>query len=191
SHGTFIARSISVCPQTEEKLEVSEQASCSGNSENRAPQYLHGGVLHAPPPFLSSYPPPFPILNPLPARQPPLLPLPTPKPNLINPVSRTLSCPPANRKTSNRTRDQSRTTKKPKPQANPEKVNKKQEPGPVTAGSNDPLGAEPVDVFTISPPPSSLPLPSFFLRSKLSCNAEASGIDAGATDSIRRMLRLP
>lgn len=45
--------------------------------------------------------------------------------------------------------------------------------------------------FAISPPPSSLPLPKFSLRPKLiSCNAEAAGIDAGATDNLRRLLRL-
>ncbi|CAI9777901.1 unnamed protein product [Fraxinus pennsylvanica] len=37
-------------------------------------------------------------------------------------------------------------------------------------------------VFTISPPPSSLPLPTFSLRPKLNCNAQAAGIDTGATD---------
>ncbi|XP_051124192.1 pollen-specific leucine-rich repeat extensin-like protein 2 [Andrographis paniculata] len=44
--------------------------------------------------------------------------------------------------------------------------------------------------FTISsPPPSSLPLPSFSLRPKLSCNAEAA--DTGsATDDLRRLLQL-
>lgn len=43
----------------------------------------------------------------------------------------------------------------------------------------------------LSPPPSSLPLPTFSLRPKLSCNAEAAaGVDAGATDNLRRMLRL-
>lgn len=45
-------------------------------------------------------------------------------------------------------------------------------------------------VFTISPPPSSLPLPTFSLRPKLSCNAEAAGVDAGATDNLCRLLRL-
>ncbi|KAL3340801.1 hypothetical protein AABB24_029107 [Solanum stoloniferum] len=45
---------------------------------------------------------------------------------------------------------------------------------------------------TISPPPSSLPLPTFSLRPKqLSCNAEAAtGVDTGATDNLRRLLRL-
>lgn len=43
----------------------------------------------------------------------------------------------------------------------------------------------------LSPPPSSLPLPTFSLRPKLCCNAEAAaGIDAGATDSLRRILRI-
>ncbi|KAK1388551.1 Centrosomal protein [Heracleum sosnowskyi] len=41
----------------------------------------------------------------------------------------------------------------------------------------------------LSPPPSSLPLPTFWLRPKLSCNGEI-GIDAGATDSLRRILRI-
>ncbi|XP_004500930.1 uncharacterized protein [Cicer arietinum] len=47
-------------------------------------------------------------------------------------------------------------------------------------------------VFNLSPPPSSLPLPKFSLRSKLSCNAEAAGsvVDAGATNNLRRLLRL-
>ncbi|KAL1561100.1 hypothetical protein AAHA92_03847 [Salvia divinorum] len=46
-------------------------------------------------------------------------------------------------------------------------------------------------MFAISPPPpSSLPLPSFSLRTKLSCNAVAAGVDAGATDDLRRLLRL-
>lgn len=48
-------------------------------------------------------------------------------------------------------------------------------------------------MYAISPPPSSLPLPKFsLLRPKqLSCNAEAAGVDAGATDDLRRILRLP
>lgn len=48
-------------------------------------------------------------------------------------------------------------------------------------------------MYAISPPPSSLPLPKFsLLRPKqLSCNAEAAGVDAGATDNLRRILRLP
>lgn len=45
-------------------------------------------------------------------------------------------------------------------------------------------------VFTISPPPSSLPLPSFSLRPKLSCNSQVAMVDTGATDSLRRYLQL-
>ncbi|MBA0836863.1 hypothetical protein Goarm_009055 [Gossypium armourianum] len=85
---------------------------------------------------------------------------------------------------------------------------------PVTASVN-PLGPDPSDlpkvlkpsyiatgsvakdlekfsgsVFTLSPPPSSLPLPKFSLRPKLGCNAEAAEFDVGATDNLRRLLRL-
>ncbi|KAG9442689.1 hypothetical protein H6P81_018543 [Aristolochia fimbriata] len=48
-------------------------------------------------------------------------------------------------------------------------------------------------IFSLSPHPSSLPLPKFSLqpKAKIRCNAEASeGIDAGATDNLRRLLRL-
>lgn len=44
--------------------------------------------------------------------------------------------------------------------------------------------------FAISPPPSSLPLPTFSLRPKLSCMVEAAGIDSRATDNLRRLLRI-
>ncbi|KAH0990622.1 hypothetical protein GBA52_002105 [Prunus armeniaca] len=57
------------------------------------------------------------------------------------------------------------------------------------------VGVEDMDkfsgsIFTLSPPPSSLPLPRFSLQRRLSRNAEAAGIDAGATDNLRRLLRL-
>ncbi|CAL0333197.1 unnamed protein product [Lupinus luteus] len=46
-------------------------------------------------------------------------------------------------------------------------------------------------VFNLSPPPSSLPLPNFSVKSKFSCNKETStSIDTGATDHLRRLLRL-
>ncbi|CAN6539203.1 unnamed protein product [Malus baccata var. baccata] len=46
-------------------------------------------------------------------------------------------------------------------------------------------------IFTLSPPPSSLPLPRFSLQPRLGCNAKAAaGIDAGATDNLCRLLRL-
>ncbi|XP_058780787.1 uncharacterized protein LOC131654881 [Vicia villosa] len=49
-------------------------------------------------------------------------------------------------------------------------------------------------VFNLAPPPSSLPLPKFFMRSKLGCNTEAAVaggfVDDGATNNLRRLLRL-
>lgn len=49
-------------------------------------------------------------------------------------------------------------------------------------------------VFNLAPPPSSLPLPKFSMRSKFSCNTEAatagSFVDDGATNNLRRLLRL-
>lgn len=45
-------------------------------------------------------------------------------------------------------------------------------------------------IFSLSPPPSSLPLPKFALRRKLNCKAEAAGNDNGVSDDLRRMLRL-
>ncbi|KGN62252.1 hypothetical protein Csa_018627 [Cucumis sativus] len=45
--------------------------------------------------------------------------------------------------------------------------------------------------YSQSPPPSSVPLPKFSLRRKVvGCNVEASGVDAGATDNLRRLLRI-
>lgn len=66
--------------------------------------------------------------------------------------------------------------------------------------SSSRLGPDPKDVpkvlfsgsvigpNVLSPEPSSLPLPTFSLRPKLSCKAEAAA--AGATDDLRRMLRI-
>ncbi|OIW06301.1 hypothetical protein TanjilG_17675 [Lupinus angustifolius] len=46
-------------------------------------------------------------------------------------------------------------------------------------------------VFNLSPPPSSLPLPNFSVKSKFSCNKETSTpVDTGATDHLRRLLGL-
>ncbi|PWA73101.1 hypothetical protein CTI12_AA263530 [Artemisia annua] len=136
-----------------------------------------GGLLSTPPASLyHSYPP--------------LLPLP-----LINHQNMILS-----------RRDHSVTPKKSK---NQKKDLKKEEPEPkdvakdvVARVSNESNNEScddvvPVDkfsgsiVFTPSPPPSSLPLPTFLLRPKVSCRAEvaARGFDAGATDGLQRLLR--
>ncbi|XP_021902624.1 uncharacterized protein LOC110818165 [Carica papaya] len=189
-------------------------------SENLAPtNVIHGGSsggVFFPPPFsLSfSYPPsPFkPLYNQI--QQPPLLPLPvvhghtqqSPKD-----LRRGISCPPTIRKTS--------TPKKSKEPSKKIKETWKQKESTATHAVPEsfPLGPDPNDLpklltplaaaaaggserkevdefsgslFTVSPPPSSLPLPRFSMRSKLSCNAEAAGIDAGATDNLRRLLRL-
>ncbi|XP_028766293.1 uncharacterized protein LOC114724150 [Neltuma alba] len=60
----------------------------------------------------------------------------------------------------------------------------------TTASGEGKFETFPGSVFSLSPPPSSLPLPKFSLRQKLSCNAGAAGVDAGATDDLRRLLRL-
>lgn len=44
--------------------------------------------------------------------------------------------------------------------------------------------------FSVSPPPSSVPLPKFSVRREVGRNVEAAGVDAGATDNLRRLLRL-
>ncbi|XVE94541.1 hypothetical protein REPUB_Repub02eG0017400 [Reevesia pubescens] len=132
--------------------------------------------------------------------------------------TRSLSSSPSNRK-NNRTGDQSLTPKRSKSKqftVKVEELKKEQlKPKSFVMASANPLGPDPNDlpkvlassyiatgnvakdlekfsgsIFTISPPPSSLPLPKFSLRPKLSCKAEAAGVDAGATDNLRRLLRL-
>ncbi|PSS31242.1 hypothetical protein CEY00_Acc04538 [Actinidia chinensis var. chinensis] len=168
-------------------------------SENHAPfSYFHGGLLHAPPHSLFySYPPSVSVLNP--QQQPPLLPLPIPNPN-NNDRTRGLSCPPINRKINGRSREHKKSK-------SPKKADPKRDLKSIPSASS--LGPDPKDVsrvlssaelygnygdlessgvFTLSPPPSSLPLPTFSLKPKLSCKAEVAGIDAGVTDNLRRIL---
>ncbi|GMI89779.1 hypothetical protein HRI_002647200 [Hibiscus trionum] len=150
---------------------------------------------------------------------PPLLPLPVPnKPLQSSLPSRTRSLSsssPSNVKY-NKNKDLKRSKSKQltgKSVEEPKKLQPKPTEATKTQGVNKPfamasakaLGAVPNDapkvgkdldwfsssIFTISPPPSSLPLPSFSLRPKLSCNAEAASVDDGATDNLRRILRLP
>lgn len=45
-------------------------------------------------------------------------------------------------------------------------------------------------VLAISPPPSSLPLPTFLMRRKIGCKAETDGIDTGAASNLQRRFRL-
>ncbi|GAU24974.1 hypothetical protein TSUD_312090 [Trifolium subterraneum] len=137
-------------------------------------------------------------------QQPPLLPLPH--------VSATLHHKPLLSRSLN-TQSLSLTPKKTKP--------KKREETKIKSGTisvsdflmDNPWGPDPKDlpknlpvvignmdvfsesVFNLAPPPSSLPLPKFFLRSKLSCNTEVvaaagSFVDDGATNNLRRLLHL-
>ncbi|KAI4339939.1 hypothetical protein MLD38_024822 [Melastoma candidum] len=48
-------------------------------------------------------------------------------------------------------------------------------------------------IFILAPPPSSLPLPSFALRPKFGCNAEAAASSSGipVKDTLRRIQRIP
>lgn len=133
--------------------------------------------------------------------QPPLLPLPTTS------LRRSATMyPPVTKKHTNshRTRDSSLTPKKSK---HPKKEDRRSPKNPMYNMASKELPKDvakvlpfipPADMFSgaaafaISPPPSSLPLPTFSLRPKMmSCKVEAAaGIDTGATDDLRRLLRL-
>ncbi|QCE16700.1 uncharacterized protein LOC114196004 [Vigna unguiculata] len=110
-----------------------------------------------------------------------------------------------------RSRDKSLTPKKSKPTKR-EEAKKRSGTQFLIVASQNPWGPDPKDlprllpgmgnvndvvsaaVFNLAPPPSSLPLPNFSLRSKLGCKAEAAagggGVDDGATNNLRRLLRL-
>ncbi|MCH87878.1 hypothetical protein A2U01_0008759 [Trifolium medium] len=137
-------------------------------------------------------------------QQPPLLPLPH--------VSATLHHKPLLSRSLN-TQSLSLTPKKTKPKKREET---KKKSGTISVSDflmDNPWGPDPKDlpknlpvvignmdvfsesVFNLAPPPSSLPLPKFFLRSKLSCNTEAAAaagsfVDDGATNNLRRLLHL-
>ncbi|KAK8624436.1 hypothetical protein V6N13_065781 [Hibiscus sabdariffa] len=177
---------------------------------------IHGGegggaLLFAPPPSFSfSYNPSASLPNPLfyqnyqQQPQPPLLPLPVPNKPLHSSLpsrTRSLSSSPSNVKY-NKNKDLKRSKPKQltgKSVEDPKKLQPKTTEATKTQAVNKPfemasakdLDRFPSSIFTLSPPPSSLPLPSFSLRPKLSCNAEAASVDDGATDNLRRILRLP
>lgn len=137
------------------------------------------------------------------SQQPPLLPLPN-----VSATNHQHHHPQLSRSLK-KTRDMSLTPKKSRPTKREEAAKKRSATLPdfLIVASDNRWGPDPKDlpkhllpvvltskVFSgsvLSPPPSSLPLPKFFLRSKLSCNAEAAaGVDAGATNNLRRLLRL-
>ncbi|CAI9116964.1 OLC1v1018264C1 [Oldenlandia corymbosa var. corymbosa] len=173
------------------------------------------------PTFHNSYPP-FSIQK----RQPPLLPLPISptKPNLpTQRIQRGLSLPLPSTTTNNRKAHHNNKVHITPPKKSKSIITHKRPSGPDPkdlpkdivpktftflssgGGNHGLLELKLVDEFsgsvafsTISPPPSSLPLPTFSLRPKLSCNAAAAAaagggggaIDAGATDNLCRLLRL-
>ncbi|XP_042505520.1 uncharacterized protein LOC122082095 [Macadamia integrifolia] len=180
------------------------------SSENFSPANLflnlngRGILLGPPPPHLSSYSVSNGQKQQHPQPKPPLLPLPINNKSCSR--NRGLSCPPTNRRTS-KVRNQGlrassssvNTPKKqdlrsvsterlgPEPGDLPKEVSRVMKPYVSFEDINEKFSPS---VFYMSPPPSSLPLPKFSVRPKLSCNAEAGGIDAGATDKLRRLLRL-
>ncbi|XP_073128105.1 uncharacterized protein [Henckelia pumila] len=177
-------------PAYKNPKKINHPLACSPFGKFSPSNFQEPGILQAPPPpFLSHSYPPFSLQPPA---QPPLLPLPA--------STRGFSCPPTNRKTGNnyiiRTRDS------PKRPNSSRKENKIISISTTTTplGGNltntvakaSPLASPGSVVFAISPPPSSLPLPRFSLRPKLCCKVEAAGIDTdtGATDHLRRLLRL-
>ncbi|KAJ8772694.1 hypothetical protein K2173_027871 [Erythroxylum novogranatense] len=161
---------------------------------------IHGSLFYAPPPPPSTS---FPFLYPHQHQNPPLLPLPISEPRSSGSVSlsRGLSLPLTSRRYKGK-----RPTKRSDHQPNRDSITKEavkmsKLKSPVVS-STLPPGPDPSDlpknlqklsgyVFTQSPPPSSLPLPKFSIRPKaFSCTAEAVGVDAGATDNLRRLLHL-
>ncbi|TKY75260.1 hypothetical protein E2542_SST04027 [Spatholobus suberectus] len=162
----------------------------------------YAGLLNPPPPSRAMS---FSYSHPLSAyvqQQPPLLPLPHVSQNRSSKGH--VNC-------KNRTRDMSLLTpKKSKPTKREEAKKRSGTQSILVVASDNRWGPDPKDlpkvvlgmgniddvvsgsVFNLAPPPSSLPLPKFSLRSKLGCNAGAAGgaIDDGATNNLRRLLRL-
>ncbi|KAK1321089.1 hypothetical protein QJS10_CPA03g02271 [Acorus calamus] len=122
----------------------------------------------------------FPSVN-----RPPLLPLPIPH-TQQGLLGRPNGNPKKVTKPIDRRRRVAPSTKKSKPSR----------PPPVTASKEETKDYREFEefsgsVFLVSPPPSSLPLPRFSLKPKVRCASEAvGGVDAGATDGLRRLLRM-
>lgn len=154
--------------------------------------YLH----HPPPPPL--FPPPRPPLLPLPAVSKPAF-LSLPRPRRLHSLS-----PPAAVKDNNiaKTPCNKRRPKNPislkqhtKTKGSP--FMKKNDVVVSSTKTTPLISVEELSVLSLSPPPSSLPLPKFSVRQPynkiISCTVEAAAageIDDGATDNLCRMLRL-
>ncbi|CAN0906200.1 hypothetical protein LINGRAHAP2_LOCUS24108 [Linum grandiflorum] len=164
---------------------------------------IHGnhivGFAPPPPPFYSSYPPP--------AAAPPLLPFPVSIPRHTSlPNYNYQTTPP--RKPANRPRKH-KTKSKPRPAAAaaaavPVGPEVSSYPAGKVGHNEIPvisLAADDLFISLLAPPPSSLPLPKFFIgrpkraQGLRSCTVEAAAVsggnDEGAVDNLRRLLRLP
>ncbi|XP_038884839.1 uncharacterized protein LOC120075485 [Benincasa hispida] len=187
----------------------------SFNPQNFSPATVHGGLFNFPPPAVTYFshrhhqqPP----LLPLPRR-----PFPPPEtgatafcrpkcksrdqsltPKKSKPIKRSKGGPPAVKSTVEFVIVDSTNRLGPEPSHVPKdlwKVLGLQSSAPPCEGSRSLGTAAEMEfsgsAFSVSPPPSSVPLPKFSLRRKVvSCNVEAAGVDAGATDNLRRLLRL-
>lgn len=179
------------------------------------PATIHDGVLHAPPPSLSfSYPPSISLQPPLLP-----LPISKPYSNNSRgrvasypPINRKMNnrgrdqslTPKKSKKIANTTRGDVKSTVSsseclliestnrlgPDPKDLPKDISRVLSSSSPVGNNFDLEEFSGGSVFTLSPPPSSLPLPTFSLRPRQSCNTEPAGIDAGATDNLRRLLRI-
>lgn len=180
-------------------------------SEMIASKDIHGGLLKRPPAVLSfSYPPTASRLAHTQYRQPPLLPLPISSPPTTGKANRARDHSLSTTPKKSKSKPQPRVSKSmsgslivtstnrlgPEPNDIPKDVSKVLSSSSSTGKSiccivdEGDLDKFSGSVFSLAPPPSSLPLPRFSVRPKLSCNAQVSGIDAGATDNLCRLLRL-
>lgn len=187
-------------------LPFSVERSRSLKPQNFSPSTVHGGLLNSPPPAVGFH-------SHRHHQKPPLLPLPRrpatgdpsscrPKgvrsrdqsltPKKSKPIKRSRG-PPAVKSTAEIVIVDSTNRLGPEPRHVPKDLwrvlglQSSALPSLETAVEMEFSGS----AFSISPPPSSVPLPKFFLGRNLSCNVEAAaGVDAGATDNLRRLLRL-
>lgn len=194
---------------------IQQLLSCHGAvfPGTRPPLYA-ASPLPAAPTYWSSLPPPRLLQQP---SCPPLLPLPLSRsfslPSPSTPVSARRATGIAAARSANK--DQRKPRSPPVKGPQPGGARPHKEPPAVprsAAATTSPLkgiGAAkggcdfPSDVYALSPPPSSLPMPKFSLRARTpstspqssSCDGEAlggaaGGVDAGASDDLRQLLRL-
>lgn len=171
---------------------VSPYKSDIGNSKKTDHNFISGfsfqssnfqekGGSRASPPFLSH------LYRPLSLQQPPPLPLPAAN-HHRRAAARRFSSPSDNRRIYKNTRTRDSRTLNPKKARSSNYTGKERKPSDSTTVSLCDRFSGSV-TFANSPPPSSVPLPTFSSR-HLSCMSEACGIDTGATDNLLRLLRI-